>query len=148
MKTVIHMSPEEYTDLLKQKNSPDELLRDTNSTLTQKVADLTKQLESGSFKRINVDSPIMINDGVLSTTAVSDFVQMYNTLSHYNNCATVKSSDTAVFDYLEQMATMFACEPFFKTAGDVKKYRTSLQKKALYNNVKRNGLIHLLKVDS
>ena len=146
MQNNVHiLSDEEYNDLLIQKNEPDALLRDTNLELKQKVEDLTKQLKNGSFERINVDSPIMINDGTLHTTSVADFIQMYNTLSNHGNCTTIKSADTSVFEYLVQMAEMFACNSFFVDVSALKKYRVSLQTKGLYSNTKKNGLIFMVK---
>lgn len=145
MNNVHILTNDEYEELLQQKNEPDTILRETNLQLKQKIELLEKQCRDGSFEQTSINSPILINDEVLSTAGIGDFVQMYNFLAVDYSCSTLKQSDKKMFDYLEQMANMFMCQPYFQSVSDVKKYRVNLQKKTLYTNVKRNGVIHLIK---
>jgi len=143
MNILYTLTQEEYEELLQQKNEPDNILRDTNENLLKKITELNKTIEKGSFANIKVDAPIVIHEEVMSLRAIPDFIQMYNFLSNHYNGVSLTKADLLIYNYLSEFCNMYACELYFKSVSDVKKYRVSLQKKGLCSNSKKDGVIQL-----
>lgn len=122
----------QYDELRTVQTEPDQLLRETNKTLTTKLEEAERKLKEGSFENARLDSPIMVNDEVLAPRSITDFVTMFNSLVHYHRPATIKDADRIVYEYTEQLASTFLYDNFFKSQAELKRYRTGIVKKGLY----------------
>lgn len=136
---IYQLTKEQYEDLLKVKENPDIMLRETNTTLKKKVDELQAKLDKGSFDNIRVQTPFIVTNEALCMHTPSDFILLYNSLAK----ATLKDSDKFIFEYLTNLAESFNYKPQFSDSSKLKAYRVSLQKKDICQPVKMNGLIYL-----
>ena len=139
MQHIIQMSEEEYQELLKAKSEPDQLLRDTNIQLKQKLDKCQVKLEQGAFDNCKLESPFIVTNEHLRLRSPTDFIILYNNLRG----PTLTSADAAIFDYITTLAKLFNYEPQFAEQRDLKAYRVSLQKKKLCKPVRRDGIFYL-----
>lgn len=131
------LTEQEYKEL--KESSPDQLLRDTNTQLKQKLDACESKLEQGAFDNVKLESPFIVTNEHLCIRGSADFMILYNALAG----STLNNSDEAIFNYLTNLAQMLNYEPQFDAQKDLKAYRVSLQKKKLYNKVMKDGKIYL-----
>ena len=137
----IVLTEEEYQDLLKVKQSPDDLLRETNLALKKRLDECESKLKQGSFDNIRIETPFRVTNESLCINSPTDFVIMYNSLAY----PSLTESDSAVFSFLKHLSTVFNYKLQFDDASKLKAYRVSLQKKGLYKPIKVNGRCYLQK---
>lgn len=130
---IYQLTQAQYDELRTVQTEPDQLLRETNKTLTTKLEEAERKLKEGSFENARLDSPVMVNDEVLAPRSVTDFVTMFNSLSDFHKPRTIKQADQLVFEYTEQMALVFNYTNFFKSQQELKRYRTAIVKKGVYS---------------
>ena len=128
------LTEEEYNELVKKKEEPNDLLRDTNKNLKKKIEELEKRLSQGSFDNIKVDAPFIIEDEIIKPGSHHNFVMLYNRMSRLQNKykASLKVSDEMLIDFMEELVDTYYVAPYFKSALDVKRYRQNLIKSNLY----------------
>lgn len=129
----------QYDELLRVKENPDIMLRETNTTLKKKVDELQAKLDKGSFDNIKVQSPFIVTNEALCMHTPADFIMLYNSLAK----ASLTESDKHVFEYLTSLAKSFNYTPQFADSSKLKAYRVSLQKKDICKPTKLNGLTYL-----
>ncbi len=128
----IVLTEEEYQDLLKVQNKPDELLRETNLALKKKLDEAETRLKQGAFDNIKLDSPFIVVNNNLCLRSATDFIVMYNNVAD----TTLTQSDLVMFNQLTAVANLFNLYCQFDDTKQLKAHRVSLQKKNLCTPIK------------
>ena len=137
----IVLTEQEYQDLLKVQNKPDDLLRETNLALKKKLDEAETRLKQGAYDNIKIETPFRVVNESLCISSSTDFVVMYNSLAKSN----LTDSDLSALSFLKHLAATFNYEVQFTDVSKLKAYRVSLQKKGLYKPIKVNGKCYLEK---
>ena len=137
----IVLTEQEYQDLLKVQNKPDELLRETNLALKKKLDEAETKLKQGAFDNIRIETPFRVVNEALCCHTFTDFVVMYNSLAK----PTLTDSDLSVLSFLKHLSATFNYQVQFEDISKLKAYRVSLQKKGLYKPIKVSGRCYLEK---
>ena len=137
----IVLTEQEYQDLLKVQNKPDELLRETNLALKKKLDEAETRLKQGAYDNIKIETPFRVVNESLCISSPTDFVVMYNSLAKSN----LTDSDLSALSFLKHLAATFNYEVQFTDVSKLKAYRVSLQKKGLYKPIKVSGKCYLEK---
>lgn len=140
----IVLTEQEYQDLLKVQNKPDDLLRETNLALKKKLDEAETKLKQGAFDNIRIETPFRVVNESLCLNTPTDFVVMYNSLAKSN----LTDSDLSALSFLKHLATTFNYQVQFTDVSKLKAYRVSLQKKGLYKPIKVSGRCYLEKDQS
>ena len=135
------LTEQEYQDLLKVQNKPDDLLRETNLSLKKKLDEAETRLKQGAYDNIKIETPFRVVNESLCLNTATDFVVMYNSLAKSN----LTDSDLSALSFLKHLAATFNYEVQFTDVSKLKAYRVSLQKKGLYKPIKVNGKCYLEK---
>ena len=141
LKPTYILTEQEYQDLLKVQNKPDDLLRETNLALKKKLDEAETKLKQGAFDNIRIETPFRVINGALCCLTFTDFVVMYNSLAKSN----LTDSDLSALSFLKHLAATFNYEVQFTDVSKLKAYRVNLQKKGLYKPIKVNGRCYLEK---
>jgi hypothetical protein len=137
----IVLTEQEYQDLLKVQNKPDDLLRETNLALKKKLDEAETKLKQGAYDNIKVETPFRVVNESLCINSPTDFVVMYNSLAKSN----LTDSDLSVLSFLKHLSATFNYQVQFTDISKLKAYRVSLQKKGLYKPIKVSGKCYLEK---
>lgn len=144
MQILYTLTEEEYNDLLVVKQSPDIILRDTNTALKKKLDAANVKLQQGAFDNSRVDTPFIVTNETLHFRSPTDFIIMYNSLAETN----LTASDKSVYLQMQRISELFNYNMQFGNTSEVKAYRVNLQKKNIITgNVKVNKLVKLLTKD-
>ena len=135
------LTEQEYQDLLKVQNKPDDLLRETNLALKKKLDEAETRLKQGAYDNIKIETPFRVVNESLCLNTATDFVVMYNSLAKSN----LTDSDLSALSFLKHLAATFNYEVQFTDVSKLKAYRVSLQKKGLYKPIKVSGKCYLEK---
>ena len=135
------LTEQEYQDLLKVQNEPDELLRETNLALKKKLDEAETRLKQGAYDNIKIETPFIVVNESLCISSPTDFVVMYNSLAK----PTLTDSDLSVLSFLKHLSAIFNYQVQFTDSSKLKAYRVSLQKKGLYKPIKVSGRCYLEK---
>jgi hypothetical protein len=135
------LTEQEYQDLLKVQNKPDDLLRETNLALKKKLDEAETRLKKGAYDNIKVETPFRVTNESLCINSPTDFVVMYNSLAKSN----LTDSDLSAFSFLKHVSDTFNYQLQFTDTSKLKAYRVSLQKKGLYKPIKVIGKCYLEK---
>jgi len=138
------LTPEEYDEL--KSTSPDQLLRDTNANLQTKVEELQTKLKQGSFDNCTIDTPFQVTDDTMNFRSHVDFVIFWNGIATQHNLTLLNAIDTRAFEFLESICNLFGYTHPFKSVKELKRYRTNLKKKNMYEP-KGNKLIKVESTD-
>ncbi|MFW9602516.1 MAG: hypothetical protein ACMV1B_09365 [Prevotella sp.] len=138
------LTEQEYQDLLKVQNKPDDLLRETNLALKKKLDEAETKLKQGAFDNIRIETPFRVYNESLCLNTPTDFVVMYNSLAKSN----LTDSDLSALSFLKHLAATFNYQVQFADVSKLKAYRVSLQKKGLYKPIKVSGKCYLEKDQS
>ena len=135
------LTEQEYQELLKVQNKPDDLLRETNLALKKKLDEAETKLKQGAYDNIKVETPFRVTNESLCINSPTDFVVMYNSLAKSN----LTDSDLSVLSFLKHLSATFNYQVQFTDISKLKAYRVSLQKKGLYKPIKVSGRCYLEK---
>jgi len=136
----IVLTEEEYENLLKVQDEPNEQLRATNKALAEKY----DALKESKAQEIVYDfkSPFKVEDNTLDFTTKEDFVAFYNHLSLKQEMSRppLMKIDQLMFDFITDLAEVWVFQPPFKDVRVLKSFRVSLVKSGMYILRRNNTL--------
>ena len=136
----IVLTEEEYDELLKVKEKPNDQLRATNKALAEKYDQL--KTDKINVKLSDFKSPFKVEDNILDFTTKGDFVSFYNNIviKQDSNRPSLMKIDLEVFEFIKNLAEVWSFDLPFKDVKVLKTYRVTLVKSGLYTLNRNNTL--------